>query len=180
MTIAFPGTSVSLQWFAAYTASRHEKLVSAQLAERKVESFLPLYRTVHRWKNRTQAQLELPLFPSYVFVRISPCERGAILQVPGVLSLVGSKKEAWALPDFEIEALRAGLDQRNPEPHSFLIAGDRVRITAGPLEGMEGILVQKKNSFRVVLTLDHIMKSVSVEVGIHEVERIDLRTATAC
>lgn len=178
MTITFPRTTP--QWFAAYTASRHEKHVSAQLAERRVESFLPLYQTVHNWKNRTRARLELPLFPSYVFVRIPPGEKGAVLQVPGVLSLVGSKKEAWALPDFEIEALRAGLGQRRPEPHPYLVVGDRVRITSGPLAGMEGVLAKKKNGLRVVLTLEHIMKSVSVEVGLDEVEPVRSRPAVAC
>lgn len=178
MTITFPRTAP--QWFAAYTASRHEKNVSTQLAERRVESFLPLYQTVHNWKNRTRARLELPLFPSYVFVRISAGERAAVLQVPGVLSLVGSSKEAWALPDFEIESLRAGLAQRRPEPHPYLVVGDRVRITSGPLTGMEGVLAQKKNGPRVVLTLEHIMKSVSVEVGLGEVERVTSKTAIAC
>jgi transcription antitermination factor NusG len=177
MVTSVSGTSP--KWFAAYTASRHEKRVSTQLSERAVESFLPMYRTVHRWKNRTQAMLELPLFPSYVFVRIPANEKAAVLQVPGVLGLVGSSREAWPLPDSEIETLRAGLDQRKPEPHPYLVVGDRVRITSGPLAGMEGVLLQQKNALRVVLTLDRIMKSISVEVGLHEVERIS-RTAIAC
>lgn len=160
------------RWFAVYTASRHEKHVSSQLRDRQVEFFLPLYRTIHRWKNRTQADLELPLFPSYVFVRFSPRERGTVLSVPGVLSVVGSSREAWPLPDFEIEALRSGLDHRKPEPHPCLLIGDRARITTGALAGMEGVLIQKRNGLRMVLTLDQIMRSVSVEVDLHELERI--------
>ena len=174
------GEGASPQWFAAYTASRHEKRVSVQLNERAVESFLPLYRSVNKWKNRTRAMLELPLFPSYVFVRIPPNRRASVLQVPGVLALVGSTREAWPLPDAEIEALRAGLDRRKPEPHPYLVVGDRVRITSGALAGMEGILVQKRNGPRVVLTLDRIMKSISVEVGFQEVERISYKPAKAC
>jgi len=170
--MVIPMSGSSPRWFAAYTASRHEKHVSAELKERCVESFLPLYRTVHKWRNRTQAILDLPLFPSYVFVRIPPSERGQVLNVPGVLSLVGSRREAWPLPDFEIEALRSGLDQRKPEPHPYLVIGDKARITTGALAGMEGVLVQKRNGPRVVLTLDRIMRSVSVEVDLHELERI--------
>ena len=169
----------SPRWFAVYTAARHEKNVSTLLKDREVESFLPLYRTVHLWKNRTKAELELPLFPSYVFVRIPPCERGRVLSVPGVLSLVGSKNEAWPLPDFEIEGIRSGLNQRNPEPHSYLVIGDRVRIKTGALEGMEGILVQKRNGLRVVLSLEQIMRSLSVEVGLHELERVSPKIALA-
>lgn len=169
----------SPQWFAVYTASRHEKHVSTQLADRGVEFFLPLYRTVHCWKNRTKGVLEMPLFPSYVFVRIPRNKRGSVLEVPGVLSLVGSKREAWPLPDWEIEALRSGLDQRKPEPHPYLVVGVRARITIGALAGMEGVLVQKRNGTRVVLTLDGIMRSVSVEVGLHELERVSPQAVLA-
>jgi transcription antitermination factor NusG len=167
------------RWFAVCTASRHEKHVSAQLQHRQIESFLPLYRTVHRWKNRSQAALELPLFPSYVFVRIPSSRKGTVLAVPGVLSMVGSRREAWPLPDSEIEALRSGLDQRKPEPHPYLVVGDRVRIVSSALAGMEGVLVRRKNALRVVLTLDQLMRSVSVEIGVHELEPVCAKTPLA-
>src|SRR5579864_111009 len=159
-------------WFAVYTAAHHEKQVSSNLQERQLESFLPIYRTVHAWKNRTKAVLELPLFPSYVFVRIPPGEKGCVLATPGVLSLVGTRREAWPLPDFEIESLRAGVDQRKPEPHLYLAVGERARIKSGALAGMEGILVQKRNGVRVVLSFDELMRSISVEVGIDELEPV--------
>src|SRR5258708_37538669 len=101
------------RWFALYTAPRHEKRVAAQLAQNHCETFLPLYRTVHLWKNRIRATLTLPLFPCYVFVRTAQDHRAGVLSVPGVLSFVGSRREAWPLPDFEIEKLRAGLRQSN-------------------------------------------------------------------
>jgi transcription antitermination factor NusG len=162
----------SPRWFAVYTATRHEKNVSTLLKDREVECFLPLYRTTHRWKNRTQVELELPLFPSYVFARITPGQRGKILSVPGVLSLVGSKREAWPLNDFEIEGMRSGLAQRNPEPHPYVVVGDRVRLKAGALAGMQGILVQKRNGLRMAVSLEQIMRSVSVEVSLHELEPV--------
>lgn len=160
------------RWFAIYTAPRHEKQVSQRLQEREVESFLPMHRTVHCWKNRTRAELELPLFPSYVFVRISPEMKGKVLSVPGALSLVGSKREPWPLPDSEMEILRAGLNQCKPEPHPYLSFGDRVRITDGPLAGMEGIYSERKNGARVVLTIPQIMRSFSVEVELRHLELI--------
>ena len=73
-------------WFAAHTNSHHEKRVASHLAERQIESFLPLYATRHRWKNRCKMNIELPLFPNYVFVHIDPRERVRVLEVPGVLS----------------------------------------------------------------------------------------------
>ena len=168
---------MSRQWFAAYTVPRHEKYVSAQLKSRQIESFLPLYRTVHVWRNRSRPALELPLFPCYLFVRIPVGARAEILSVPGVVSLVGSKREPWPLPDFDIEVLRSGLDQRNPEPHAYLVVGERTRIRSGPLAGLEGVLLRRKNSVRVVLTIEQIMRSVSVEVDLADVEPVCPRSA---
>jgi transcription antitermination factor NusG len=163
----------SANWFAAYTHSHHEKRVASYFAERKIESFLPLYSTRHRWKNRCEMNLELPLFPNYVFVHIDPRERVRVLEVPGVQSLVGFGRTLAPLPQFEIEALRSGLRQRNIEPHPYLVIGERVRIKAGPMTGMEGVLVRKKSNFRVVLALDVIMQSVAVEVDADDLELVE-------
>ncbi len=162
----------SANWFAAYTNSHHEKRVASHFAERQIESFLPLYATRHRWKNRCEMNLELPLFPNYVFVHIDPRERVQVLAVPGVQSLVGFGRTLAPLPTFEIEALRSGLGQRKIEPHPYLAIGKRVRIKAGPMMGMEGVLVRKKNNFRVVLALDVIMQSVAVEVDADDLEPV--------
>jgi len=160
----------SANWFAAYTNSHHEKRVATHFAERRIESFLPLYAALHRWKNRCEMNLELPLFPNYVFVRIDPRERGRVLEVPGVMSLVGFGRTLAPLPDFEIEALRSGLGKRKIEPHPYLVIGEPVRIKSGPMTGVEGVLVRKKNHFRVVLALELIMQSVAVEVDADDLE----------
>ncbi|MGB8012281.1 MAG: UpxY family transcription antiterminator [Terriglobales bacterium] len=160
----------AVHWFAAYTNSHHEKRVAANLAERGLESFLPLYATLRRWKNRCQMNLELPLFANYVFVRIDPRERVRALEVPGVLSLVGFGRTLAPLPDFEIEALRCGLGRRKIEPHPYLVIGERVRIKRGAMMGMEGVLLRKKHNFRVVLALEAILQSVAVEVDAEDVE----------
>lgn len=164
------GSTISPRWFAAYTAPRHEKHVSELLANRGIETFLPLYRTARQWQKRGPVVLELPLFPSYLFVRITPGARISVLGAPGVLSMVGSAREPWPLPDFEIEALRSGVHLRKVEPHPYLVIGERARIKAGPMAGMEGVLVRRNNSFRLVLTLDGIMQSVSVEVDANDLE----------
>jgi transcription antitermination factor NusG len=160
------------RWFAVYTTPRHEKHVSEILAERQIEAFLPLYRTNRQWKKSLPVVLELPLFPTYVFVRIARQARGAVLSTPGVLSIVGSSRESWPLPDLEIEALRSGLLERRIEPHPYLVVGERVRIMAGVMAGVEGVLVRKKNDLRVVLSLDTIMRSVAVEVDADDIEPV--------
>jgi transcription antitermination factor NusG len=158
------------QWFAAYTTPRHEKRVHELLTEQGIENFLPLYRTTRQWKKSCPAVLDLPLFPTYVFVRIARFARGAVLGMPGVLSIVGSAKKPWPLPDREIEALRLGIQTQKIEPHAYLMFGERIRIKTGVMAGVEGILARKRNEFRVVLTLDTIMRSVAVEVDIDDIE----------
>jgi len=165
-----PSADVSPRWFAIYTTARHEKHVSELLAERQIETFVPLYRTPRHWKKSRPVVLELPLFPTYVFARIERQARGVVLGTPGVLSIVGSSKESWALPDFEIDALRSGIRERRIEPHPYLIVGERVRIKAGAMADVEGVLVRKKNDLRVVLSLDTIMRSVAVEVDANDIE----------
>jgi transcription antitermination factor NusG len=161
-------------WYAAYTNAHHEKRVAELLARRSVEHFLPLYETVRRWKDR-RVRLQLPLFPGYVFVRLALRDRLQVLQVPGVANLVGFSGTPTALPPEEIDTLRNSL--RNgvrAEPHPYLAVGRRVRVKAGPLAGMEGILVRKKNQDRLVISLDLILRSVAVEVGALELDAAPL------
>ena len=163
---------LSTRWFAAYTYSHHEKRVVEHLTERRIETFLPLYSALRRWRNRCTMKLELPLFPNYVFARIDPRERVRVLEVPGVLSLVGFGKKPAPLPDLEVEALRSGLGLRKVEPYPYLVVGERVRIKAGAMMGLEGVLVRKKSNFRVVLALDVIMQCVAVEVDAEDLEPV--------
>ena len=160
------------KWFAAYTTPRHEKVVARHLQSRHIESFLPLYSSVRRWKNGCRVAVEQPLFPSYLFVHIPRREAVKVLQIPGVVSLVSAGREPAALPSSEIESLRSSLPLRHFEPHPYLVVGEKVRITAGSLEGMVGVLIRRKNDCRVVLTLELIMQSVAVEIGIDEVEPV--------
>lgn len=155
------------RWYAAYTCSNHEKQVAAQLGDRDVEHFLPLYETVHRWKDR-RVRLRLPLFPGYVFVRIALCDRLEVLRVPSVVRLVGfGSSLPVSLPEQQIETLRRGFaGGLHAQPHLYLTAGRRVRIVNGPLAGLDGILVRRKGNCRVVLSVDLIQRSMAVEAVI--------------
>jgi transcription antitermination factor NusG len=164
-------------WFAVYTRHRHEKAVAQFVSGKGVEVFLPLYKTTHPWKDRIK-DLLLPLFPNYVFVLAGPDQRSAVLSTPGVYDFVRLGGLATPIPEEEIEAVRQvvghGLDA---EPHPFLKSGDRVRVKSGPLEGLEGILVRKKNFYRLVLSVELLVKSISVEVDACDVERTVSRCA---
>lgn len=159
-----PALYLEQRWYAAYTCPRHEKSVAEQLSQKSVQFFLPVYEALDRWKDQRK-HVTLPLFPGYVFVRIVLKDRLRILEIPSVVRLVGFNGHPAPLPEAEIEALRSGLAQKlRAEPHPYLPVGRRVRVRSGPLAGLEGILVRRKNSFRVVLSIKLIMRSVAVDV----------------
>jgi transcription antitermination factor NusG len=161
----FSANSAEACWYATYTHARHEKKVAQQLAERGIEHFLPVYRSVRRWKDRRK-ELDLVLFPGYVFVRLSLTQRLRVLQLPGVVRFVSFNGQPAALPGNDIEALRNGLQQGiHAEHHPYLTVGRRVKVVYGPLAGAQGILLRSKNNCRVVISIDAIMRSVSVEIA---------------
>lgn len=173
------GSQVTPMWFATYTSARHEKRVDQHLTMRNIDHYLPLYRTQRKWTDGSRVTLDLPLFPGYIFVRIEPSQRVKVLEVPGVISVVGGTGRRPApLPEADVEALRSGLHLRRAEPHPFLQVGQRARIRSGPLAGMVGIVVRKKNSFRVVLTMEAIMQSIAVEVDASELESLGSEKAS--
>jgi transcription antitermination factor NusG len=157
-------------WLAVYTAPCHEKHVAEHLAIREIEHFLPLYRLSRHWKDGRRVTLDSPLFPSYVFVHGSRANRASILGTPGVLYIVGTKRGAVALPTAEIESLRKGLHLHNAEPHPFLNVGERATVRSGALAGLQGIVLRHKNSTRIVISLELIMKSVAVEIDAADLE----------
>ena len=159
-------------WFAVFTSSHHEKKVSQYLMQQQIENFLPLYSEIRQWTNRRKVELQLPLFPNYVFVRIDKKQRSRVLGVPGVLSLVGCGYQPTALSDSEIESLRSALRLRRFEPYPYLVVGDRVRLKTGVLGGVEGILLRKKSNLRVVLSVALIQQSVAVEVDAGDIEPV--------
>jgi transcription antitermination factor NusG len=153
------------KWYAAYTSANHEKRVAEQLERRSVENFLPLYQSVRRWKDR-RIQLQMPLFPGYVFVRICPRDRLKVQQVPGVAHLVGFGGQLTLVPEEDIQAIRACLAGPNRvQPHRYLKRGQRVRVLNGPLTGFTGIVVRQRNRTRIVISFELLQRSVAVEIA---------------
>jgi transcription antitermination factor NusG len=151
-------------WYAAYTSANHEKRVAQQLEKRSVEHFLPLYESARRWKDR-RVLLQMPLFPGYVFVKLALCNRLQLLQIPGVVQLVSFNGHPASLPQEDIQAVRNCLDRgQQVEPHPYLTAGRRARVMSGPLRGLDGIILRRKNKTRFVLSFELILRSVAVEI----------------
>lgn len=174
LSLAEPELKAYLQphWYALYTCANHEKRVAAELQARTVENFLPLYSSVRRWKDR-RVNLDLPLFPGYVFVRLALRDRLRVVQIASAVRLVGFNGLPSALPDTEMEIMRSGLSQRlRAEPHPYLTVGQRVRIVGGPFVGLEGVLKRRKGNLRVIVSLDLIQRSVAVDVDAEDIEAI--------
>lgn len=156
------------RWYAVYTCANHEKRVAEQFSGRNMEHFLPEYETVRRWKDR-KVRLQLPLFPGYLFVHMIGHQRLRVLQVPGVVQLVGFRGRPVALPDDNINRIREFLGQGwRAEPHPYLAAGRRARVVRGPLAGMEGIVVRRKNRSRLILSFDLIQRSMAIEMDVED------------
>lgn len=159
-------------WWALYTRHQHEKVVAEMLAAKGFEVFLPVYDSIRRWKDRRKV-LSLPLFPCYVFVRGRLDRRLQVVSTPGVHMLLTKGEQIAVIPEEEIGSIRRAVDGSfRVEPHPFLKCGERVRVTRGSLEGVEGILVRKKNLYRLVLSVDMLAQSVGVEVDASDVEPV--------
>jgi transcription antitermination factor NusG len=169
------GTHEGSAWWALYTRHQHEKVVADMLSAKGFEVFLPLYESVRRWKDRKKL-LSLPLFPCYVFVRGGLNRHLQIVTTPGVHMVLYRGEDIAIIPEEEISAIRLAVDGMGGiEPHPFLKCGERVRVTRGTLEGVEGVLVRKKNRYRLVLSVDMLAQSVAVEIDASEVEPVDGR-----
>lgn len=166
------------QWHALYTRHQHEKTVAHVLSCKGFEIFLPLYWTVHRWKDRDK-QLWLPLFPCYVFLCGGLRRQFDLLSTPGVHFVLTSGEGPAVIPREEIDAVRKMLEGGvRVEPHPFLKVGDRVRVKAGPLANLEGFLVRKKNRFRLVVSVELLGRSAAAEVDASIVERLTSGSVT--
>src|SRR5229473_120397 len=151
-------------WYVVYTNANHEKRVAQHLGQRSIEHLLPLYDSVRRWKDRS-VHLQMPLFPGYVFVRFALRDRLQVLQIPSVARLVSFSGRPAPVPEGDIQSIQNCLNRgRNVEPYPYLQAGRRARVSNGPLQGLEGIILRRKNRTRLILSFDLIMRSVAVEI----------------
>lgn len=159
-----------LGWWVAYTRHQHEKNVAEMLSAKGIEAFLPIYEAVHRWKDRKKT-VSLPLFPCYLFVRERSDGRLLTLTTPGIYMILTKGDHLAVVPNEEVQAIqRALMDPASVEPYPFLKCGERVRVVRGPLTGIEGILVRKKNIYRLILSVQMLAQSAAVEVDAADIE----------
>jgi transcription antitermination factor NusG len=169
--LAEPEKSADARWYALYTRSRFEKKLLTEIADRSIEVFLPMREVLSRWKDRKK-KIWLPLFPGYIFLHQvnTAANRYRVLNIPGAVRFVGHEGHADPIPDEQIESVRRFLEASiSVDPYPYIQIGRRVEIIAGPLKGIQGILVQKKGRFRFVLRVDLIRQAVSIEIDASDV-----------
>jgi transcription antitermination factor NusG len=166
-------------WWALYTRHQHEKTVADMLTAKGFEVFLPLYDSMRRWKDRKKI-VSLPLFPCYVFVRGGLNRRLQVVTTPGVHMILTHGESFAVIPEAEIEVIRKTIDgSYRVEPHPYLKVGERVRVIRGSLEGVEGVLLRKKNMCRLVLSVAMVAQSVAVEIDAADVEPVRARDGSS-
>jgi transcriptional antiterminator RfaH len=165
---AVSGAPKSKGWQLVYTVARHENTVAAQLQAREIEFYLPLYEVTHCWGKRS-AKLQLPLFPSYVFVRLNALNRRNVVTTPGIVSVVTFQGQPALVPEEQITAVQNVLRFRRAQPCSYLANGNRVLINSGPLRGIVGVIDRVKG-LRVIVTVDSIASSIAIDIDAADLE----------
>jgi transcription antitermination factor NusG len=167
----------SSAWWVLYTRHQHEKTVAEMLSAKGFEVFLPLYESIRRWKDRSK-MLTLPLFPCYVFVRGGLNRRLQVVTTPGIHMILFHGEQVAIIPESEIQAIRKAVEGPfRVEPHPYLKCGEQVRVARGSLEGVEGVLIRKKNLCRLVLSVNMMAQSVAVEIDATDVEPVTARNS---
>jgi transcription antitermination factor NusG len=156
--------AAELPWFALQVRSRRESLVADYLGGKGYELFLPLQRSRRQWTDRIK-DVEVPLFPGYLFCQFDPQNRLPILKTPWVIRVVGFNHIPTPVEDAEINAIRTLVASGVPSQQcSYLGIGDIVRIESGPLRGLKGVLSNFKGNRRLVVSITLLQRSVAVEI----------------
>jgi transcription antitermination factor NusG len=154
----------ALPWYAVHVRSNYERLVHGVLEGKGYELFLPMYSERRRWSDRVK-QVDVPLFPGYVFCRLDSQDRLPVLQAPGVVQIVGNGKLPVPIAEEEIEAVKIVLKSNLPYlPWPSLAPGHRVVVDRGPLMGVQGVLLQIRQSHRLVVSVSMLQRAVAVEL----------------
>jgi transcription antitermination factor NusG len=163
---------LSIAWYAVAVRSNFERIVTQSLRQRDYEVFFPAFLAKRRWSDRTKL-VECALFPGYLFCRMDLQQRVPLLNTPGVVSIVGIGKRAIPVPDGEVAAIQRIIESGLPvAPWPFLKAGESVHIHRGPLAGMEGIVIAAKNRSRLVVSVEMLRRSITVEIDYDWAEAI--------
>jgi transcription antitermination factor NusG len=165
-------SSSKKQWHALHLKTRFEKIVAQHLRGKGYEEYLPTYRCQH-WSDRIE-QLESPLFPGYIFCKFDVTDRLPLLMIPGVISAVGRGRTLMPIPEQEITAVQRVVNSgRQYGPWPEIGVGHAVQVKCGPLQGLEGVIVQVKKNQHLIISVPLLRRCVSVEIDKDSVMPVD-------
>lgn len=151
-------------WFAILTRTGREKSATLFLENSGFECYLPISKSSRKWSDRTK-EIDVPLFPGYLFCRMNPNDRLPVLITPGVVQIVGRGKTPIPVEEHEIAAIhRVASSGLSTMPWPYLQVGQMARIEEGPLQGMSGIVVRIKSGLKLVLSVQLLQRSIAVEI----------------
>ena len=162
-------------WYAVYTVVRHEKKVNAALIDKNIETYLPIRDFVNQWKDRKK-RVQLPIFPGYVFINISPNDGRGLLHIyntQSVIRILGNNGQYTPIPVEQINSIKKLLEcGLNYDLYPYLTEGKEVVVTRGPMEGVTGKVIQRKGKDRLIVSVDLIKRSVGIELEAGLVELV--------
>jgi len=159
------------QWWVVHTRSRNEKALAHDLISKDISYFLPMSWKVSRKSRRTTRSL-LPLFNGYLFFCGKENDRVELLKTNRVAHLIEVDNQEKLLK--ELVQVNQALQSGAPlTPHNYIKEGQRCRVIAGPLMGLEGIVVRSNNATRLVLQIDMLGQAASVEIDVDMIEVLD-------
>jgi len=169
----------AVHWYAIRTRARHEKKVRDELETRRLDVFLPLHNRWSQWKDRRK-QVEVPLFPGYCFARFDDAARFRVLNCTGVVRVVSFGREPAVVPDQDIEGIRRLVESDlQYDPCPFIREGTVVEVVRGPLAGLIGRLLRKGAHAHLVLSVESVNQSVSVQVEAGDVAPLESAAGSA-
>ncbi len=158
------------EWYAVYTMVRHEKKVNDSLAEKNIETFLPLREVLSKWKDRKK-RVRIPLFPGYLFINIPLQDRWNVLNTSGVVKILGVNGNPVPVSLEQIEAVRRVLESKvEYDCYTYFTQGREVVVVNGVLEGVRGRILERRGNYRLIISVDIIKRSISVEVDARDIE----------
>lgn len=166
---------MSQSWYAIRVRSNFEQTTATFLNSTGYKVFSPTYQERRQGSDRVR-RVDVPLFPGYLFCHLNVEKRLPVLKTPGVMNIVGYGKEFVPVSDEEIEAVRIVAASPLARPWPYLTVGESVRIVRGPLAGVEGILLEIKNEYRVIVSVHLLQRSVGAEVSLESVEPVQSRS----
>ena len=163
-----------MPWYALYTRPRHEKKSAELLSDKGFEVYLPIVNKVRQWKDRKK-KVEVPLFNSYFFANFEYNNRFNVLDTHGIVKIIGFSGKPAIVPDWQIDSLKRMLAfPESVKLEKYITPGEIVEIKTGPMRGLKGMVDLKKDSKRLVLSIDGVFQSVSVEIEEEFVERVKI------